>query len=81
MSRPHSRAYEKRKQAGLEVEQRIKERNAAHDSDTIHKTIRLLKRDFIESTNPTQRKGGLVGFASAAIGLMGVRFPGSKLVE
>jgi vacuole morphology and inheritance protein 14 len=67
-------AYEKRKQAGLEVEQRIKERNAAHDSDTIHKTIRLLKRDFIESTNPTQRKGGLVGFASAAIGLMGVRF-------
>ena len=51
------RSYEKRKQAATEVEQRIRERNAAADTESIYKIIRMIKKDFIESTQPNQRKG------------------------
>ena len=64
------RSYEKRKQAALEVETKVRERIAAGDNDSIYKIIRMLKKEFIESTQPNQRKGGLIGLAATAIGLV-----------
>lgn len=68
------RSYEKRKQAALDVEQCVREKNKANDTDAINKIIRLHKKDFIESAQPNHRKGGLIGLAAIAIGLMGVGF-------
>lgn len=64
------RSYEKRKQAALEVEQRVRDKNTINDTESINKIIRILKKEFIESTQGNQRKGGLIGLAATAIGLM-----------
>ena len=51
----------------------VKEFLAANNLALIEKTITVLGRDFALSENPNMRKGGLVGLASVAIGLQGVR--------
>ena len=50
----------------------MREYNAAADTDNIYKIIRMLKKDFVESTQANQRKGGLIGLAATAIGLVQV---------
>ena len=55
--------YERRKQAALEVEQRVREKNTANDTAAIDKIIRLHRKEFIESSQPHLRKGGLIGLA------------------
>lgn len=66
------RSYDKRKNAALEIEDLIKQLDFNNESDRICAIISLLGQDFATSTNANHRKGGLIGLAAAAIGLMGV---------
>ena len=79
------RSYEKRKNAALEVEAMVKSLaetaansnsngNANSTSSEQHKMIssliHILSKDFCPSMNVHFRKGGLIGLAATAIGLM-----------
>ncbi len=65
------RSNEKRKNAALEIEALIKSlNNEAGNPAMIHNVITLLSKDFCTSMNSNYRKGGLVGLAATAIGLM-----------
>ncbi|ETV90794.1 hypothetical protein, variant [Aphanomyces invadans] len=67
------RQYEKRKGAALELENLVKQlaesKNPA-DKDAIPIVIDLLEKKFTRSVNANFRKGGLIGLAGTAIGLM-----------
>eukprot|EP00934_Nitzschia_sp_Nitz4_P001784 Nitzschia sp. Nitz4//scaffold112_size70979//65772//68450//NITZ4_005912-RA/size70979-processed-gene-0.123-mRNA-1//-1//CDS//3329533295//1784//frame0 len=64
------RSNEKRKNAALEIEALIKSLNETNNTNMIQKVIVLLSKDFCTSMNSNYRKGGLVGLAATAIGLM-----------
>jgi hypothetical protein len=64
------RSNEKRKNAALEIEALIKSLQEANNHSMIHSVISLLSKDFCTSMNSNYRKGGLVGLAATAIGLM-----------
>ncbi|KAF0695654.1 Aste57867_13548 [Aphanomyces stellatus] len=67
------RQYEKRKGAALEVENLVKqlaESKVPSDKDAIPVIIDLLEKKFTRSVNANFRKGGLIGLAGTAIGLM-----------
>ncbi|CAN0042566.1 unnamed protein product [Ectocarpus sp. 12 AP-2014] len=64
------RSYDKRKNAALEIEALIKTLEDNNETDRICSIIVLLGQDFATSTNPNHRKGGLIGLAATAIGLM-----------
>ena len=73
------RSYEKRKNAALEVEALVKSlaENAAVSNSSsseehkmISSLIHILSKDFCPSMNVHFRKGGLIGLAATAIGLM-----------
>lgn len=64
------RSNEKRKNAALEIEALIKSLNESNNPSTIQSVITLLSKDFCTSMNSNYRKGGLVGLAATAIGLM-----------
>lgn len=66
------RSYEKRKNAALEIEALIKTLEDNNETDRICSIIVLLGQDFATSTNAHHRKGGLIGLAATAIGLMSV---------
>ncbi|KAH8866099.1 Protein VAC14 like [Schistosoma japonicum] len=61
--------FEKRKSASLEVERIIKDYIHQDKHSDIARIIGYFSQDFIQSANPHTRKGGLLGLASAAIGL------------
>jgi vacuole morphology and inheritance protein 14 len=65
------RSYDKRKNAALEIEQLVKSLNEAHNVPMISSIIAVLAKDFCTSMNANYRKGGLIGIAATAIGLMG----------
>ena len=65
------RSYDKRKNAALEIEQLVKSLNEAHNVPMIQSIISVLAKDFCTSMNANYRKGGLIGIAATAIGLMG----------
>ena len=65
------RSYDKRKNAALEIEQLVKSLNDAHNVPMISSIIAVLAKDFCTSMNANYRKGGLIGIAATAIGLMG----------
>lgn len=65
------RSYDKRKNAALEIEQLVKSLNEAHNLPMISSIISVLAKDFCTSMNANYRKGGLIGIAATAIGLMG----------
>jgi vacuole morphology and inheritance protein 14 len=65
------RSYDKRKNAALEIEQLVKSLNEAHNVPMISSVVAVLAKDFCTSMNANYRKGGLIGIAAAAIGLMG----------
>ncbi|KAL7514633.1 hypothetical protein ACHAXN_012643, partial [Cyclotella atomus] len=65
------RSYEKRKNAALEIEQLVKSLSEANNLPMISSIISVLAKDFCTSMNANYRKGGLIGIAAAAIGLMG----------
>jgi vacuole morphology and inheritance protein 14 len=65
------RSNEKRKNAALEIEALIKNlMNEPNSQTMIQNVITLLSKDFCTSMNSNYRKGGLVGLAATAIGLM-----------
>ena len=64
------RSYDKRKHAALEIEALIKALQENNDTDRICSVIAMLGQDFATSTNANHRKGGLIGLAATAIGLM-----------
>jgi vacuole morphology and inheritance protein 14 len=64
------RSNEKRKNAAGEVESLIKALQEQNNQATIQSVISLLSKEFCTSMNSNYRKGGLVGLAATAIGLM-----------
>lgn len=64
------RSNEKRKNAALEIEALIKSLQEANNMSMVRGIIALLSKDFCTSMNSNYRKGGLVGLAATAIGLM-----------
>ena len=64
------RSYDKRKTAAMEVENLIKELLSVQNVVRIQAIIDILGQDFASSTNANHRKGGLIGLAATAIGLM-----------
>ena len=64
------RSNEKRKNAALEIENLIKQFQEANNTPMIQNVITMLSKDFCTSMNSNYRKGGLVGLAATAIGLM-----------
>lgn len=64
------RSNEKRKNAALEIEALIKSLQEANNTAMIHSIIAILSKDFCTSMNSNYRKGGLIGLAATAIGLM-----------
>jgi len=66
------RSYDKRKNAALEIESLVKSLQESNNhSPLIHSVIAVLAKDFSTSMNAQYRKGGLIGLAATAIGLMG----------
>ncbi|GMH56378.1 hypothetical protein TrRE_jg4324 [Triparma retinervis] len=64
------RVYEKRKNAALEIEALIKILKESSETQKINQVITVLSRTFATSPNANHRKGGLIGIAATAIGLM-----------
>jgi len=64
------RSNEKRKNAALEIEALIKSLQEANNAAMIASVITILSKDFCTSMNSNYRKGGLIGLAATAIGLM-----------
>jgi|TARA_B100001996_G_C18649737_1_gene588898 vacuole morphology and inheritance protein 14 len=64
------RSYDKRKNAALEIEVLIRTLQENKSTDRICSVIAMLGQDFATSTNANNRKGGLIGLAASAIGLM-----------
>jgi vacuole morphology and inheritance protein 14 len=64
------RSNEKRKNAALELEALIKSLQESNNYQMIQIVIAVLSKDFCTSMNSNYRKGGLVGLAATAIGLM-----------
>jgi vacuole morphology and inheritance protein 14 len=64
------RSNEKRKNAALEIEALIKSLQEANNTSMIQSIIAILSKDFCTSMNSNYRKGGLIGLAATAIGLM-----------
>lgn len=63
------RSYEKRKTAALELEHIVKEKLEQQDHNGIALVLDSLHTDFIKSSNPNYRKGGLIGMAAVSIAL------------
>lgn len=64
------RSNEKRKNAALEIEALIKSLQEANNTAMIQSIIVVLSKDYCTSMNSNYRKGGLIGLAATAIGLM-----------
>jgi len=64
------RSYDKRKVAALEVTALIKSLQEAKEYDRVANVIALLAQEFARSRNIHHRKGGLIGLAASAIGLV-----------
>jgi vacuole morphology and inheritance protein 14 len=62
------RSNEKRKNAAMELEALIK--TLPQDTTLIDSIIQILAKDFCTSMNSNYRKGGLMGLAATAIGLL-----------
>mmetsp|Transcript_10068 Transcript_10068/g.31913 ORF Transcript_10068/g.31913 Transcript_10068/m.31913 type:complete len:793 (-) Transcript_10068:23-2401(-) len=67
------KVYEKRKLGSLEVEQAAKREKGEKEADRrirlAHLARLLAGRDFLGSSSPNARKGGLLGLAAVAIGV------------
>lgn len=64
------RSNEKRKNAALEIEALVKSLHEANNLSMVQSVVAVLSTDFCTSMNSNYRKGGLVGLAATAIGLM-----------
>ena len=62
--------YEKRKSAALEIEHLVKELLSKGNEEQVRSILQLLGSEFMNNSSPNYRKGGLIGLAACAIGLM-----------
>jgi hypothetical protein len=78
---PCHRLYERRKRAALAIEQQLKDMHHVGDMSMARiETLLNLLTKFATSNQPNQRKGGLIGLAATAVGLVqvdGLRADGS----
>lgn len=61
--------YDKRKQASIEIESKVKEAISRGPPGQVQRILDCLRLDYIKSPHTNHRKGGLIGLASIAIGL------------
>ena len=59
-----------RNTAAVEIKAMAKEMRTKHDQNGISKLVALLVRDFAQSSVANFRKGGLIGLAATAVGLV-----------
>jgi hypothetical protein len=64
------KSFEKRKAGAQEVEKIVRRMRETEQGDAIRRVLSLLATDFACNVNSNNRKGGLIGLASCAIGLM-----------
>lgn len=64
------RSYDKRKNAALEVTAIVKTLQDSGEKDRVSNVVIILSQEFIRSRNANHRKGGLIGIAASAIGLI-----------
>jgi vacuole morphology and inheritance protein 14 len=64
------RSYDKRKNAALDIESQVKLLQEHGEVESVRRVVQTLGHDFACSTNANHRKGGLIGLAATAIGLM-----------
>ena len=64
------KSYEKRKNSALEVTALITQFEGKGDIDKIAGLISQITKDFVATKNANYRKGGLIGLAAVAIGLV-----------
>lgn len=70
----HDKLYDKRKLGAVEVEVQVRElRASGQGQERIVDILTYLNDSFIASGSMSSRKGGLIAFAAAALGLGGVR--------
>lgn len=70
----HDKLYDKRKLGAVEVEVQVRElRASGQGQEKIVDILTYLNDSFIASGSMSSRKGGLIAFAAAALGLGGVR--------
>ncbi|EFA83986.1 hypothetical protein PPL_03059 [Heterostelium album PN500] len=60
---------DRRKNGAQEVEQLVRELHGNAQDNTIKSIIKILSQDFTDSSQGHNKKGGLIGLASVAIGL------------
>ena len=65
------RSFENRKKGAQEVEKVMRRLREEAGPDTIRRVLSALASDYACSLNSNFRKGGLIGLASCAIGLVG----------
>lgn len=76
----HDKLYDKRKLGAVEVEVQVRElRASGQGHEKIVDILTYLNESFIASGSMSSRKGGLIAFAAAALGLGGVRGPFSDM--
>jgi len=63
------KSFEKRKAGAQEVEKIVRRMREAEQGDAVRRVLTLLATDFACNVNSNNRKGGLIGLASCAIGL------------
>ena len=61
--------YEKRKSAALEIEHLVRELLKTNE-DQVRGILHVLGSEFMNNSSPNYRKGGLIGLAACALGLM-----------
>lgn len=64
------RSYDRRKRAAMDLEILIRQHRAAKEEERVKAILTELASEFMRSPNPNFRKGGLIGMAAAAIGLV-----------
>ena len=64
------KSYEKRKSASLEITSLVRTLQDRGDNDKIAGLITHIAREFVRHKNYNHRKGGLIGLAAVAIGLV-----------
>ena len=62
--------YEKRKAAALEIEHLIRDLLAQQNEHQVRAILQVLGSEFMNNSSPNYRKGGLIGLAACALGLM-----------
>jgi vacuole morphology and inheritance protein 14 len=67
--------YEKRKCGASEIQQMVQRASQRSESAHVQRIIKCLTIHYIESEEPSLRKGGLIGLSGVAMGWVGKCLP------